>query len=102
MRPIVHRIDAPLVASLMVLSVPDAVEHWVAQPDVGRTHIDLRTQGPRALGKFARFHAPKKIKVLLGRPIAATAFLDEPAVFVHLLRLQVISVRFATAAHFYR
>ena len=43
MREIVERVDAPLVARVMVRGVADAVEQRIAQPDVGRgTCVDLR------------------------------------------------------------
>ena len=44
MREVVHRIDAPFVAGVMMRGVPDAVEQRIAQPDVGRRHVDLRAQ----------------------------------------------------------
>ena len=86
MRPIVHRVNAPFVASPMMRGVPDAVEHRIAQPHVGRAHVDLRSQRARAIREFARFHAREEIEVFFDRTIAKRTFLAEPAILVGLLR----------------
>ena len=41
-REVVHRVDAPPAAGVVMLGVADPVEHRVAQPDIGRRHVDLR------------------------------------------------------------
>ncbi len=66
MGAIVHRINAPFVAGLMMLGVPDAIEHRIAQPHVRRAHVDLRPQGARAIGKLAGFHPREQIETFLG------------------------------------
>ena len=79
MGEIVHRINAPLVAGVMMLGVPDPVEHRVAQPDVGRRHVDLRAQRAGAVGKLAGFHARKKVEVFLDGAIAKRHLLSPGA-----------------------
>ena len=55
-RPVVRRVDAPLVARAVVVRMPDAVHHRVAQVHVGRAHVDLRAQYVRAVRMFAVAH----------------------------------------------
>ena len=43
-RPVVHRVDAPVAAGAVVLGVEDAVQHRIAQVQVGRGHIDFGAQ----------------------------------------------------------
>ena len=70
---VVHRVDAPGVAGAVVLRVQDAVEHRVAQVDVGRRHVDLRAQDARAVRELAGAHAREQVEVLVDRPVAARA-----------------------------
>ena len=44
MSEIVHRINAPFVASIVMADVSDAVDDRISHIDVGRTHIDARTE----------------------------------------------------------
>ena len=64
-REVVHRVDAPLGASMMMLGVADAVEDRVAHPDVRRRHVNLRAQRARAIREFAGLHPGEEIEVLL-------------------------------------
>ena len=71
---VVGGIQAPLAAGLMMdHPVADAIEHRIAQVDVGRGHIDPRPQRACAVGKLARAHAPEEIQVLLDRAVAPRA-----------------------------
>ena len=79
-----------LLAGVMMLGMTDAIEHRIAQPDVWRAHVDLGAQRPRAIGKFASFHAREEIEIFLDGAIAKRAFLAEPAKFVRLFRRQII------------
>ena len=65
MREVVHRVDAPLVAGVMMLGVANAVEHRVAHPDVRRRHVDLRAQRAGAVRELAVLHPGEEIEVLL-------------------------------------
>src|SRR5690606_12918583 len=69
-REVVQRVDAPPVARAVVVRVPDAVQHRVAQQHVGRRHVDLRTQHVRAVRKLPRAHAAEQVQVLLDAAVA--------------------------------
>ena len=56
---VIHRVDAPFVAGVVVVHAADAVNHRVAHIDVARGHVDFQAQGFAAVGKFAGFHAHK-------------------------------------------
>ena len=73
MCPIVHRVDAPRIAGALVGCMANAVHHGVPQIDVGRTHVDLGSQDPCAVGKFAGLHSLEQIQVFGNGPIAIGA-----------------------------
>ena len=52
---IVQRVDAPVVAGIVMGDVADAVQHRVAQVDVGRGHVDLGAQHVFAVGILVVF-----------------------------------------------
>ena len=93
MGEVVHRVDAPLVTSVMVIRVADAIDDRVAQPDVGRGHVDLRAQRAGAVGEFTRAHPGEEIEILLhrtgteGTVLAGT--IRRSAIFLHLGRSQI-------------
>jgi hypothetical protein len=64
--PVVHRVDAPLVAGAVVRRVQDAVHHRVAHVHVGRGHVDLRPQHARAVGNSPARMRREQVEVLLG------------------------------------
>ncbi len=94
---VIHRVDAPSRAGVVVLGVADAVEHRVAQPDVRRRHVDLRPKGARAVGKLAVLHADKQVQVLRHGTVAEGTFPARPirraAEFIRVLRREVAHVR---------
>ena len=65
-RPIVHRIDAPCVAGSMMMRVHDSIQNWISQVEIGRSHIDLRSQRFGPVRKFPLFHAGKEIEIFFG------------------------------------
>ena len=75
---VVHGVDAPLVARVVVRGVADAVQHRVAQPHVGRGHVDLGAQHAGAVGELAGPHAPEQVEVLLHGAVAVVALLSGP------------------------
>src|SRR5207247_9892899 len=97
MRKIVHWVNAPFISGVMMLRVSNAVKDWVAQPDVGRGHVNLRAQGARAVWELAGLHALKEVEALLDRSISKRAVLAGPvggaAVFVGVFCREVIDVR---------
>ena len=99
MREVVHRVDAPLVARVMVRGVADTVEQRVAQPDVGRSHIDLRAQCSLAIGELAVLHAREQIQALFDGAVAVRAilagFIGRAAIRIRLFGREVANVGLA-------
>src|SRR5208283_3096969 len=95
MRKVVHRVDAPFVAGVMMFGVADAVEQGVAHPDVRRGHVNPGAERTLAVGKLAGLHAREKVKAFLDAAIAEGAFLGVATVFVSLIRRQVADVGLA-------
>src|SRR5690606_15054865 len=60
----VHRVDAPLVAGVVVLGMAHALDRGVTQIDVGGGHIDLGTQHGGAIGQLAGLHIGKAGQVV--------------------------------------
>ena len=42
MREVIHRVNRPARAGVMMFEMANAIEHRVAQPDIRRLHVDLR------------------------------------------------------------
>src|SRR5262245_49061649 len=70
MGEVVHRVEAPLVTGMMMRRVANAIKDGVAQPDVRRGHVDLRTKRTLAVGKLAGLHAREEGEVLVHRTVA--------------------------------
>ncbi len=90
---VVARVNAPLVAGLVMMGVTDAVEDRVAQVDVRRRHVDLGAQRAGAVGELAAPHAGEQVEVLLDAALAERAVLarfgQAAAVGAHLLGIEV-------------
>src|SRR4051812_33942731 len=69
-REVIRRIDGPRVAGARVRGVNDAIQDWVAQIDVRRSHVDLGAQHARTVLELAGAHPTKKVKVLVGAALA--------------------------------
>ena len=69
-REVIHRINFPFRAGVMMPGVADAIKNRVAQPDVGRCHVNLRAERARAVGKFAVAHAAEQVEIFFRRAIA--------------------------------
>ena len=82
-----------------MLGVEDAVEHRVAQVDVGRRHVDAGPQHARAVGELAGAHAREQVEVLVDRtvaPGALTAGLGKgAAVLAYLVGGEVVDISLA-------
>ena len=106
MRVVVHRIDAPRVAGVLVLDVADAVDRRVAQVDVARAHVDLDAQGARAVGELAGAHAPEQVEVFFDAALAerriAAGFRERAAIRAYLLGGQVADEGLAVGDQFFR
>src|SRR5882757_1789691 len=75
MGEIVHRINAPFAAGMMMFGVANAVENRVPQPYIRRRHVNFGTQRPRAVGELTGLHALKEIEILGHWPVAKRTFL---------------------------
>ena len=74
-REVVHRVDAPLVAGVVVGDLADAVDGGVAQVDIGRGHVDLGAEDGLALVVGAGAHFLKLGEVLPDGAVAVRAVL---------------------------
>ena len=104
MRVVVHRIDRPVVAGVLVLDVLDPVQRRVAQIDVAAGHVDLGAEGSRAIGKFARAHAPEQVEILFDTAIAErgfpACFMQRAAIGTHVICIEVADEGIALADQF--
>ena len=66
---VVHRVDGPGVAGAMVVRLADPVQDRVTHVDVGRGHVDPRTQHHRTIGVLSRTHFPEQAQVLFHRAV---------------------------------
>ena len=93
---IVHRVDAPLVARMLMGNVTNAVQRRIAQIHIGRCHVDLRAQHMLAVGELAATHAAEQVEVLLDTAIAIRAVLARlrqcAAVLANLLGAQAVHI----------
>ena len=99
MGEIVHRIDAPLIACVVVRHVGDAVNDRVAHIDVRGGHIDLCAQHLLAVRILSFLHLFKELQVLLHGTVPVGAFLSGlgqgAAVLLDLLRRKITDIRLA-------
>src|SRR5580704_1168134 len=92
---IIHRVNTPPVASAVMRSMPNPVEHGVPHPDVRRLHVDLGPKRAMTVGKFARAHPLEEEHVFLRRACPKWTLLSVYAVAVSVRRREVIHVRLA-------
>ena len=93
---VVHRVDAPLVAGLMMLSELNAVQHRIAHHDERRRHIDLRAQAGLALFEAAAAHFFEQRQVFFHAAVAIRAVLTRrfqgAAIFTNFIRREFINI----------
>ena len=70
---VVHRVDAPLIAGLVVFSELNTVQHRIAHHDKRRSHIDFRTQAGFTFFKTTVTHFFKQREVFFNAAIAERA-----------------------------
>ena len=106
MGKVIHRIDAPLVARLMVGDMRDSVDDRVAHIDVRARHVYLGAQNFFAVCKFALGHSAEEVEVLFNRAVAVGAVFarlcKSAAVFAYFLGRQVADIRLALLDELYR
>ena len=95
-RPVIRRIDAPLISGAVVRRMPDAVHRRIAKIDIGRSHVDLRAQHVCAVRVRAAAHFAQQAQVLRGGTVAVRAVLADlgkrAAVSPHLFRALAVHV----------
>ena len=105
-REVVHRIDRPRIAGVLMRNLADAIQRRIAKIDVAARHVDLRAQGFRAVGVFAGAHACEQIQIFRDRPIAirriATRFRERSAILTNFFGTQIANVSFPIANQFLR
>jgi hypothetical protein len=69
-RVVVHRVDAPLVAGVVVVGLADAVDDRIAHVHVRRGHVDLRAEDRLAFVELAARHLREGREVLLDGCVA--------------------------------
>ena len=93
---VVHRVEAPRVAGVVVVGVHDPVDHRVAHDDVRRGHVDLRPQHRLALLELPAAHPGEEVQAFLHRPIAPwrrrAGDVQVAAAFLDLLRRLLVDV----------
>ena len=70
MGEVIHGVDAPLVAGVVVVVVGDAVDDGVAHVHVAARHVNLGTQHSGTLGELAVLHGLELSEVFLYRTVA--------------------------------
>src|ERR1700745_426087 len=94
-REIIHRVNAPPVASAVMRSMPDPVEHGVPQPNVRRLHVDLGPQRGMTVRKLASTHPLKEEQIFLRRASTKWTLLSAYPVAVSVRRGELVHIRLA-------
>ena len=103
---VVHRVDAPLVASAMVRAMLDAVDDRVAHVHVRACEVDLGTEALFAIGVLAVAHFVEELHVLFDAAIAVGARAAGlagivAAVFLHFVASQIFDISLAHFNHLF-
>src|SRR5271165_6289136 len=92
---IIHRVNTPPVASAVMRSMPNPVEHGVPHPDVRRPHVDLCPKRAKSVGKLVRAHPLEEVQIFLRRAPTKWTLLSDYAVAVSVRGREVVHVRLA-------
>ena len=96
---VVHRVDAPFVAGVVVVGAANAVDDGVAHVYIARGHVNFQTQGFAAVWERAVAHFIKQIKVFFHAALAVGAvfarFGERAAVFAHFFGRKIVHIGFA-------
>ena len=92
-RVVVHGINAPLVARIVMGHMSHSVEDRISHVHIGTCHVDLRAQSLFSVSEFAVLHFCEEFKVFLDTSVPVRVIdpglIQSSAVFPHLLRSQV-------------
>ena len=96
MRKIVHRIDAPFVASALMTDVANAVQRRITKIDIWRTHVDLRSENMFTVSKLTLAHTAKQVEVFLDATVPMRAvlarFFQRTAKLTNFFRTQAVNI----------
>lgn len=73
---VVHRIDAPSVAGVVVLCEHDAVEDGIPHVHVGGRHVDFGTEDGFSFGNLTIFHGGETFHIFFDGTVAERRFLS--------------------------
>lgn len=73
MGKVVHRVDAPIVSSPLVMRPLDAIDDGVPHVHVGVTHVNFGAQHTMPIWVIPRLHFLKQLKVVFNRAVAMRA-----------------------------
>ena len=106
MSKVIHGINAPFVACIVMCHVGHTVDDRVSHIDVRGSHINLSPEHFASVLKLPVFHALKQVQVLLHTSVSVWAFLSRlcegSAVFTDLLCSQITDKRFSFFDQLYR
>ena len=98
-RPIVERIDAPLVSTPVMTGVTDAIHQGISHLHVGVLHVDPGAQDAFSVAELAPSHAFEEVQIFIDSPLAkgtwATGFGDRTTIGADFLFAQVIDIGLA-------
>ncbi len=84
---------------MVVGDMTDAIQHRVAEVDVGRGHIDFGPQAPFAVRILPRLHITEDFQIALGggipRGAGLTGLLGNAAIILPFFLSQITAIRFA-------
>ena len=99
MSEVVHRIDAPLIACIVMRSMNNSVDYRVSHVDVRACHIDLGAEAYFSVSELAGSHLLEQFEILLDWSVSVWAFLarllESASVFSDLIRSKFTYERFA-------
>src|SRR6516164_8203522 len=89
---IIHRVNTPPVASAVMRTMPNPVEHGVPHPNVRRLHVNLCPKRAKTVGKLARAHPLEEVQNFLRRASAKWTLLSVYTVPVSVRGREVVHI----------
>ena len=92
----IKRVNAPLVTGAMVMSAFDAINRWIAQIDIGGTHIDPGAQNVGTICVLSIAHFTKQAEIFRDTTRAKrrifTLFSERAPVGAHVVGVQAVDI----------
>ena len=103
---IIHRVDAPLIARVMMRHPGDPVDNRIPHVNIRGGHVDLCPQHLAPVREFACPHSAEQIQIFLYRAVPIGAFLsgfgERPPVFPYFFRGEIADKGFSLPDQFFR